>query len=291
MTPERRDRPWGSVLSVAGFAALRSVGFEPVGQVFGAAVYPLYATAGVSCPGVAGRDARPGASRQASGTGATVVSGQGIPGPATRIAQALTDGRRTAIDRMAAECSALDGHGVVGATVQVRQIPAEVLTTAAVEFTVMGTAVLARGCPPLARPFTSDLSGPDFAKIVLAGWVPAGIALGIAVAARHDELLAGDSARWGRGNMEVPAYTELMIKVRQQARRQLEQEVGDLGADGVVVSAMTLSVHADACEAHPGGTDHFAESVITGTVLVRFAGQQAPAAQRSVVVRSLGDLR
>ena len=48
-----RGATWGSVLSVAEFAAVRSVGFEPVGQVFGAAVYPLFATAAVSCPGTA----------------------------------------------------------------------------------------------------------------------------------------------------------------------------------------------------------------------------------------------
>jgi hypothetical protein len=32
---------WDSALPVADFAAIRSVGFEPVGQVFGAAVYYL----------------------------------------------------------------------------------------------------------------------------------------------------------------------------------------------------------------------------------------------------------
>ena len=46
-----RGAIWGSVLSVNAFAAIRSVGFEPVGQVFGAAGYPLAATAAVSCPG------------------------------------------------------------------------------------------------------------------------------------------------------------------------------------------------------------------------------------------------
>src|SRR6516165_5345471 len=48
-----RGAIWGSVLSVNAFPAIRSVGFEPVGQVFGAAVYPLTATAAVSCPGTA----------------------------------------------------------------------------------------------------------------------------------------------------------------------------------------------------------------------------------------------
>jgi hypothetical protein len=37
-----RGAAWGSVLPVDGFAAIRSVGFEPVGQVFGAAVYPAH---------------------------------------------------------------------------------------------------------------------------------------------------------------------------------------------------------------------------------------------------------
>ena len=35
----RSSGTWGSALSADEFAALRSVGFEPVGQVFGAAVY------------------------------------------------------------------------------------------------------------------------------------------------------------------------------------------------------------------------------------------------------------
>ena len=35
----RSSDTWGSALSADEFAAIRSVGFEPVGQVFGAAVY------------------------------------------------------------------------------------------------------------------------------------------------------------------------------------------------------------------------------------------------------------
>jgi hypothetical protein len=126
----RGGEAWASALSVDGFAAIRSAGFEPVGQVFGAAVYPLSFTAGVSCPGTSAHEA---------------------------------------------------------------------LTAGVVEFKVLGTAVRAEGCPPLARPFACDLSGQDFARLVMAGWVPAGIALGISVAARHEVLLTSDRSRWGRG--------------------------------------------------------------------------------------------
>lgn len=277
MAALRRGGAWDSALSADGLAAIRSVGFEPAGQVFGAAVYYLTATAGVSCPGGARRFVLRDGSPEAPGS-ATAVSGTGIPGPASRLAQALYDGHRTAIDRMAVECADLGGHGIVGAALQVREIPADSFTAGAVEFTVIGTAVRASGCPPLARPFATGLSGQDFAKLVMAGWVPAGIALGISVAALHDDLLTTSSGPWGTANAEVPAYTDLVVQARQDARSRLERAVLGLGADGVVVSAVTLRVRSDACQAHPGGTDHFAEAVITGTAVARFTGRRATAA-------------
>jgi uncharacterized protein YbjQ (UPF0145 family) len=84
------------------------------------------------------------------------------PGRASRArphgsAQALYGGRRTAIDRMAGECTDLGGHSIVGASPQVREIPADSFTAGAVEFTVIGTAVRARGCSALARPFATGL--------------------------------------------------------------------------------------------------------------------------------------
>jgi uncharacterized protein YbjQ (UPF0145 family) len=272
-----RGAAWGSVLSVDGFAAIRSVGFEPVGQVFGAAVYPLTFTAAVSCPGTATPSLVPGASARV-----TIV-----PGPAARIAQALYDGRRTAIDRMAGECSELGGQGIVGASLQVTETPGDSFTAATVAFTVIGTAVRANGCPPLPRPFTTELSGQDFAKLLMDGWVPAAITLGISVAGLHDTMLTTSSGPWGTGNAEVPAYTDLMVYVRQDARSRLEQTIRELGADGVVVSAMTLHVRSDACQAHPPGTDHFAEAVITGTALARFADQRKAARTPGLAVLPL----
>jgi uncharacterized protein YbjQ (UPF0145 family) len=272
-----RGATWGSVLSAAGFAAVRSAGFEPAGQVFGAAVYPLSATAAVSCPGAAAPSQTP----RAPGT----VTGWA--GPAARIAQALRDGYRTAIDRMAGECSDLGGHGIVGASLQVTENPGDTFTTATIQFTVTGTAVRGRGCPPLARPFTCALSGPDFAKLLMDGWVPAGIVLGISAAGLHDTLVTTSSGPWSTGNAEVPAYTSLIVHVRQDARTRLEQTVRELGAEGAVVSAMTLHVSSDACHAHRAGADHFAQAVITGTAVARFAGRHKAARPPSLAVLPL----
>jgi uncharacterized protein YbjQ (UPF0145 family) len=287
MAAGRSGRAWDSALSVNEFASIRDVGFKPVGQVFGAAVYYLATVAGVSCPGTTAAGyplpgAPPGAS-EASGRGLVT----GFPGTAARLAQGLYEGRRTAIDRMAGECADLGGHGIVGAALRVTEIPATSLTAAAIEFTVTGTAVRARGCPLLARPFASDLSGPDFAKLVMAGWVPAGIALGISVAGLHDDVVTTSSGPWGTGNAEVPAYTGLMTWVRQDARDRLEQSVRGLGADGVVVSAMTLRVRSDPCHARAAATDHFAEAVTTGSAVARFAGRTKTASPPSLAVLHL----
>src|SRR5260370_27453692 len=47
----RGSGTWGSALSTAEFAAIRSAGFEPVGQVLGAAVYNIGYSGGYYCPG------------------------------------------------------------------------------------------------------------------------------------------------------------------------------------------------------------------------------------------------
>jgi uncharacterized protein YbjQ (UPF0145 family) len=208
----------------------------------------------------------------------------GWAGPAGRIAQALYDGYRTAIDRMTSECSDLGGHGIVGAALQFTETPGDNFTAATVEFKVIGTAVRGRGCPPLARPFTCGLSGSDFAKLLMDGWVPAGIVPGISAAGLHDTLVTTSSGPWGTGNAEVPAYTSLMGCVRQDARSRLEETVRGLGAEGVVVSAMTLRVRSEACHARLPAADHFAQAVIMGTAVARFTGRRAAARPPSLAV-------
>jgi len=50
----RRSGTWSSALTSDEFAAIRSAGFEPVGQVLGAAVYNIGYTGGYNCPGAWG---------------------------------------------------------------------------------------------------------------------------------------------------------------------------------------------------------------------------------------------
>jgi hypothetical protein len=79
MTGARSGGAWGSALTAAEFAAIRSVGFEPVGQVLGVAVYAAGEARGYSCPGARGS----AGGRMPAGP-ATQVPGGATGGPSGR---------------------------------------------------------------------------------------------------------------------------------------------------------------------------------------------------------------
>ena len=267
MAEIRTSGTWGSALSIEEFAAIRSAGFEPVGQVLGAAVYNIGFSGGYNCPGAwSGFGSYAQAYRSV-----TQVSGRGGYGSFGPLTQAMYDARHLAINRMVTECAELGGHGIVGVSLNIGSFPAGGL-----EFKAIGTAVRVAGSPPPARPFSSDLSGQDFAKVISSGWVPAGLALGISVGARHDDWLTVGQTRWGAGNAEVVGYTELVNDTRHDARQQLEKDVRRLGGEGVVVQRMDMRVHERECPIQEHGKDHIVEATIVGTAMVRFASVAKP---------------
>ena len=280
MAEIRESGTWGSALSTAEFAAIRSTGFEPAGQVLGAAVYNVGYTGGFSCPG-----AWTGFGRAVPAVGVTTVSGDGNFASFGPMVATLYQARRDAIARMTAECAALGGHGVVGVTLSIGAFPAGGL-----EFKAIGTAVRGTG-PPLARPITSDLSGQDFAKLFLDGWMPVGLVLGISVGARHDDWLTVTQTRWGAGNTEVNGYTEVVTHTRHDAREQLEKDVARLGADGVVVTTVTTRVRERDCPAAEGRRDHIVEATLIGTAIARFHKRSRGAERPSLAILSLDPQR
>ncbi len=262
----RGSGTWGSALTANEFTAIRAVGFEPVGQVLGAAVYYVGYSGGYNCPGPwEARNAGPERS-------VTRVSGRGGGGSFAPLVRALYKARRTAIARMSTECAALGGHGVVGV-----RLTAEAFLGGGTEFQAIGTAVRAPAAVRLRRPFTSDLSGQDFAKLIAKGWVPAGLVLGISVGVRHDDGRTVRQRRWLAGNAEL-GYTELVNDTRHDARNQLRADVQRLGAEGVVIADMSLKISRRVCPVRDKAYDHVTEATITGTAIAPFSRT----AQRSV---------
>ena len=285
----RSGGTWGSVLSCQEFAAIGGVGFAPVGQVFGAAVYAAGSASGSSCPGVPGSPgsmipAQPSA--QVSARPAGQVPAPGDPGGFRPLVEAMYQARRAAVDRMTAECAALGGHGVVGV-----RLARGSFFLGGLEFTALGTAVRAAGAAGLEFPFTSALSGQDFARLITAGWVPAGLVLGIAIGARHDDRVTTRQARPWSGNAEMAGWTELVNQTRRDAGRQLGQDVRRLGAEGVVTADMEMRVRERDCPAVVGRRDHIVEVTLVGTAIASFASAAHRRAGPSLTVMPLGRRR
>jgi uncharacterized protein YbjQ (UPF0145 family) len=261
----RGSGTWGSALTSDEFTAIRAAGFQPVGQVLGAAVYNLGYTGGYVCPAATAGYTGLGMGYAGPYRTVTSVSSTGTYGSYAPLVQTMYEARRSAIGRMTAECAALGGHGVVGVRLTIGPFPAGGL-----EFKAIGTAVTAAGAAALATPFTSDLSGQDFAKLIFAGWVPVGLVLGISVGARHDDWMTVTQTRWGSGNVEVRGFTELMNDTRHDARHQLERDVARHGAEGVVLQEMETRVGEHECSMQEGRRDHVVEATIIGTAIARF---------------------
>ena len=272
----------GSTLTAGGFAAVRTAGFEPVGQVFGAAVYSAGSDTGGGCPGAPGPPGdgpRPRPTTQVSGWGGT-----GSFGP---LVQAVDQARHTAVGRMITECAELGGHGVVGVRVSRDMFP-----IGGAQFTVIGTAVRAPGARQgQSAPFTSDLSGQDFAKLITTGWVPVGLVLGISIGSRHDDRDVARQARWSSGNTEVAGWADLVSQTRHDARSQLERDVRRLGAEGAVISAMQMRVRQRACPVTVGRHDHIVEATLIGTAIVRFSRADARHDGPALAIMSLDPQR
>ncbi|MFG2987324.1 heavy metal-binding domain-containing protein [Streptomyces sp. NPDC048258] len=266
---------WDSALPAGEFAAVKGVGFEPVGQVLGTAVFNIGYEGLWGCPGAW-----------------TVTDGVKKPSPPMGSSFApmvgtLYAARRLALARAVAECRALGGDGIVGVDLRVDRF-----TSHTVEFTVLGTAVRARSRIRPRAPFTSHLRGQDFAKLLNAGWVPTGLAFGIAMETRHDDWSTLQSS-WTAGNQEVEGYTQLISRARQGARKQLAIDVAKHGADGVVVDEVELTVHGRECPGVGGigggayARDCIAEAVFVGTSIARFGRSRRPAGPEPLTIMRL----
>jgi uncharacterized protein YbjQ (UPF0145 family) len=253
----RRDRgepgSFTSNLSVEEFAAIRSVGFSPVGQVMGSAVFNVgwsYGGCGVPMGYYGGR----------------LGGYQGwAPTPvvaATATERLLNQARHRAVARMREECAGLGGDGVVGVDLTVSSFYGNGL-----EFLAMGTAVRADGANRPRKPFTSDLSGQDFAKLLRAGWVPVALVQGVGAVIRHDD--------WGQQvqqsswyNQEIAGLTQLVQAARASARETLGTDASRSGGHTVILRDMTLRVYEIRCTSGLEGEDHLAEAFQWGTAVV-----------------------
>ncbi len=273
----RQAGTWTSSLSVNEFAGLRSIGFEPVGQVMGSTVHNLgwWYRAQIDC----------GYRRSVFGGGGayTITSGmQGAWGGYGAYIDTLYRARHTAMSRMAAECAALGGDGVVAVSLTIAPFQG---AANHLEFQAVGTAVRATGNQRPGRVFLSHLSGQEFAKLIDAGWVPVDLVMGASIGVRHDDW----RTNWSTGRFapaqEVAGWTELVSVTRHEARTHFLTDTARTGADGVVVSGIDMRVHGRECNYNDEQHDHVVETTMIGTSIAEFRRSHHPS--RSLTIMRL----
>jgi uncharacterized protein YbjQ (UPF0145 family) len=232
------------MLSVPAAVSAESVGLTPIGDVMGCIVQQI--------------------SRQS-----VQMTGMGsiwAPSPDTRYRDALRHGYDQALERLGEEAKAIGADGVVGITMRVADFGEY-----AAEFVAMGTAVRAECRTRPDKLFTTGLCGEDVAKLMLSGWAPVELVLGLSVVAVATTYLTMSQVSITAGNVEVDAYTTLVNSARAKARDEFARQTKKARADGAIVSGMTL-------DTWPLVNAGFAALAgVFGTAIARFHnGQTAP---------------
>lgn len=268
------DHAFTSDLSVAEHHVVRSVGFVPVGQVLGCSVYRIGYSGtwdcgfrGVSTWGGGGTLGGYGYGAQARAT------------EATPLRRALMEAKSLAVRRLELEATALGADGVVAVRFSERHV--QPYTT---EFEAIGTAVRSTGPTHLRKPFTSDLSGQDFALLIRAGWAPTALVFGAGIVVRHDDYATRAATRsWS--NTEISGYTELLHESRAMARHHLARDAAATGGQGLVLQASKTGVGEHECQVSDG-RDHIAQTHLVGTAVVRVpASTRAPTPGALTIMR------
>ncbi|MBV9368362.1 MAG: heavy metal-binding domain-containing protein, partial [Frankiales bacterium] len=255
---------WTSGLSAADAAALGPSGFSPAGAVFGVSVFHVGFSGTAYCGGV-----EPNLLRAEQWRGSRTAGEWSGFGAAIAMLRKV---RRRALDQLTAHARALDADGVIGIDLQLRPYDGD---RRAIECTAWGTAVrAAETSKPLATPFLATVDAVDFAALLRNGWVPAGIALGVAVEIEHHD--AATRAVTGlRGalaaNAEIPAVTAAVQRARAEARRTCDGELDRMGAEGAIVTQITLQANETECKVYEGLRDTVAEAVVVATGITQFA--------------------
>jgi uncharacterized protein YbjQ (UPF0145 family) len=221
-----------SDLSVNEFLLVKQSGFEPLGLVLGSSIYHI-------------------GFQQANWSQNQEMA---------VLTQAMYHARELAMTRMEEEADQLGADGVVGVRLEIGRYEwgAELA-----EFIAVGTAVKHRGGElhraPNGRPFTSDLSGQDFATLLRSGYRPVGLVMGNCV---YHVAHQGLRAAWkqiGR-NQEMPNYTQALYQARELAMGRMQAEADELQAGGIVGARIIEKSH--------GWGSHVIEFFAVGTGVV-----------------------
>ena len=221
-----------SDLSVNEFLLVKQSGFEPLGLVLGSSIYHI-------------------GFQQAMWNQSQEM---GV------LTQAMYHARELAMTRMEEEADAVGADGIVGVRLDIGRYD---WGADLAEFIAVGTAVKHAGGElhraPTGRPFTSDMSGQDFATLLRAGYRPTGLVMGNCVYHVARQGMLPSLRQIGR-NVEMPNFTQALYEARELAMERMQNEADDLQSEGIVGARIIERSH--------GWGSHVIEFFAIGTAVV-----------------------
>jgi uncharacterized protein YbjQ (UPF0145 family) len=221
-----------SDLSVNEFLLVKESGFEPVGLVLGSSIYHI-------------------GFQQAMWNQNQEMQ---------VLTQAMYHARELAMTRMEEEADQLGADGIVGVRLEIGRYD---WGADLAEFIAVGTAVKHREGvlhrTPSGRPFTSDLSGQDFATLLRAGYRPAGLVMGNCVYHVARQGMLASLKQIGR-NVEMPNFTQALYEARELAMERMQNEADEAQAHGIVGARIIERSH--------GWGSHVIEFFAIGTAVI-----------------------
>ena len=227
-----------SDLSVDEFLLVKAAGFEPLGFVVGSSIYHI-------------------GYQQSSWRQSQEMD---------VLSQAMYSARDLAMTRMEEEADQLGADGIVGVRLDIGRYE---WGADMAEFIAMGTAVKHSGGElhraPNGRPFTSDLSGQDFYKLLASGHRPVGMVMGSCVYHVAHQSMWKAMRQIGQ-NTELPNFTQALYDARELAMERMQREAEEVQAEGIVAVRLEERSH--------GWGSHVIEFFAIGTAIVPLEGQQ-----------------
>ncbi|MFZ1996462.1 MAG: heavy metal-binding domain-containing protein [Solirubrobacteraceae bacterium] len=221
-----------SDLSVNEFLLVKEAGFEPLGLVLGSSIYHI-------------------GFQQASWNQNQEM---GV------LTQAMYHARELAMTRMEEEADQLGADGIVGVRLDIGRYE---WGADLAEFIAVGTAVKHRGGElhraPNGRPFTSDMTGQEFATLLRAGYRPAGLVMGNCVYHVARQGMLASLKQVGR-NVEMPNFTQALYEARELAMERMQTEADEARSEGIVGARIIERSH--------GWGSHVIEFFAIGTAVV-----------------------
>ncbi len=186
------------------------------------------------------------------------------------------DGWRIALARLRAEAVACGANAVV----DVKMRTARASGASSMDYTLIGTAVRFDGLPPSPEPVIATVPALEFVRLLEAGIVPTGIAVG----AHYEWLTDYNGAYSGKmvwGNQQLSSLSNFWESIRRQAHRELRNDAKQQGSGVLAHTHFGQIIKREGGDKEP---DQFlGRHIVIGTVVQTQPGDPIPHPIESVV--------